>query len=471
MSDITDLDAVTLSKAIHEKKLGCSEVMSAYLDRIEKYNPRINAIISMKSREELIKEAKLLENKEPTGWLHGIPIAIKDLAETKGLKTTWGSPIFKEHIPNFDCIVSQRIKNAGAIVIGKTNTPEFGFGSHSYNPVHGVTRNPYDLTKTAGGSSGGAAAALAARLLPIADGSDMMGSLRNPGAYNNVYGFRPSWGLVPNDADGDIFMQTLATSGPMARTPTDLAYLLQTLAGPNPLLPSNKVPEKSYTNELHKSVSGMRIGWIGNWSNNYPYENGVLTICEEALSVYQKMGVKVEPFIPNFDTKNLWKSWLTLRSWAVSNGMRDHYTDPIKQKMLKPEVIYEIESGLSLTATQIHEASVIRSNWFRYLTEVFKKFDALALPSAQVFPFDIKKNWPSEINNIEMSTYHQWMEVVIPVSLVGLPAINIPCGFNEQNLPMGLQLFGATGSDKSILNLAQNYHLKTDWPNRNRPIL
>ena len=471
MSDITDLDAVTLSKAIHEKKLGCSEVMSAYLDRIEKYNPRINAIISMRSREELIKEAKLLENKEPTGWLHGIPIAIKDLAETKGLKTTWGSPIFKEHIPNFDCIVSQRIKNAGAIVIGKTNTPEFGLGSHSYNPVHGVTRNPYDLTKTAGGSSGGAAAALAARLLPIADGSDMMGSLRNPGAYNNVYGFRPSWGLVPNDADGDIFMQTLATSGPMARTPTDLAYLLQTLAGPNPLLPSNKVPEKSYTNELHKSVSGMRIGWIGNWSNNYPYENGVLTICEEALSVYQKMGVKVEPFIPNFDTKNLWKSWLTLRSWAVSNGMRDHYTDPIKQKMLKPEVIYEIESGLSLTATQIHEASVIRSNWFRYLTEVFKKFDALALPSAQVFPFDIKKNWPSEINNIEMSTYHQWMEVVIPVSLVGLPAINIPCGFNEQNLPMGLQLFGATGSDKSILNLAQNYHLKTDWPNRNRPIL
>ena len=254
MSDITDLDAVTLSKAIHEKKLGCSEVMSAYLDRIEKYNPKINAIISMRSREELIKESKLLENKEPTGWLHGIPMAIKDLAETKGLKTTWGSPIFKEHIPNFDCIVSQRIKNAGAIVIGKTNTPEFGLGSHSYNPVHGVTKNPYDLTKTAGGSSGGAAAALAARLLPIADGSDMMGSLRNPGAYNNVYGFRPSWGLVPNDADGDIFMQTLATSGPMARTPTDLAYLLQTLAGPNPLLPSNKLPEKSYTNELHRSV-------------------------------------------------------------------------------------------------------------------------------------------------------------------------------------------------------------------------
>ena len=206
MSNITDFDAIILSNAIKEKKVSTTEVMSAYLDRIEKINPKINAIISIRSRDDLMQEAKVLENTKSKGWLHGIPFAIKDLAETKGLRTTWGSPIFKDHIPDFDSIVSQRIKDAGAIIIGKTNTPEFGLGSHSYNPVHGVTLNPYDITKTAGGSSGGAAAALAANLLPVADGSDMMGSLRNPGAFNNIYGFRPSWGLVPNDSDGDIFM-------------------------------------------------------------------------------------------------------------------------------------------------------------------------------------------------------------------------------------------------------------------------
>ena len=189
------------------------------------------------------------------------------------------------------------------------------------------------------------------------------------------------------------------------------------------------------------------------------------------MRVYEKLGVKIEKFTPNFDTKKLWDSWLILRSWTISNGMRDHYSDPERQKKLKPEIIYEIESGLSLTATQIHEASLIRSNWFRYLTEVFKKYDVLALPSAQVFPFNIEKNWPEEINSLEMSTYHQWMEVVIPVSIVGLPAINIPCGFNKNNLPMGLQLFGAMGSDKLMLNFAQQYHMKTDWPNQKKPIL
>ena len=471
MSNITDFDAIILSNAIKEKKVSTTEVMSAYLDHIDKINPKINAIISMRSRDDLMQEAKVLENTKSKGWLHGIPFAIKDLAETKGLRTTWGSPIFKDHIPDFDSIVSQRIKDAGAIIIGKTNTPEFGLGSHSYNPVHGVTLNPYDITKTAGGSSGGAAAALAANLLPVADGSDMMGSLRNPGAFNNIYGFRPSWGLVPNDSDGDIFMQSLSTCGPMARNPIDLAHLLETLVGPNLLLPTNMSPEASYIDGLENSLSNRRIGWIGNWSGNYEYEPGILPICEEALRVYEKLGVKIEKFTPNFDTKKLWDSWLILRSWTISNGMRDHYSDPERQKKLKPEIIYEIESGLSLTATQIHEASLIRSNWFRYLTEVFKKYDALALPSAQVFPFNIEKNWPEEINSLEMSTYHQWMEVVIPVSIVGLPAINIPCGFNENNLPMGLQLFGAMGSDKLILNFAQQYHLKTDWPNQKKPIL
>ena len=183
------------------------------------------------------------------------------------------------------------------------------------------------------------------------------------------------------------------------------------------------------------------------------------------------MGVEVEKFIPEFDPNLLWHSWLTLRSWSVSNGMKDLYKDKSKRDLLKPEIIYEIESGLALSATQVYEASVVRSNWFKYLTKVFTKYDALALPSAQVFPFNVETNWPNKINDVEMSTYHQWMEVVIPVSLVGLPAINIPCGFNNENLPMGLQLFGAQGNDKLMLQFAQNYHLVTDWPNQKRPFL
>ena len=471
MANIADLDALKLSKAIHDRSLSCREVMQAYLDQIEKYNPKINAIISMRSYDDLISQAQSYDNIKPKGWLHGIPIAIKDLSESKNLITTWGSSIFKNHISTIDSLVSKRIKGAGAIIIGKTNTPEFGLGSHTYNPVNGITRNPYNLDKTAGGSSGGTAAALAANLLPVADGSDMMGSLRNPAAFNNVYGFRPTWGLVPNDAEGDTFMQTLATSGPMGRNPMDMAHLLETMVGPNPLLPVNQTPDESYTSDLDKTVSKKRIGWIGDWNGYYQYETGITDLCKNALTQYSEMGVEVEKFSPDFDPKLLWDSWLTLRSWSVSNGMRNLYNDKIKRSLLKPEIIYEIESGLALSATQVYEASVIRSNWFQYLTKVFNKFDALALPSAQVFPFNVETNWPNQINNVEMLTYHQWMEVVIPVSLVGLPAINIPCGFNNENLPMGLQLFGAQGNDKLMLQFAQNYHLVTDWPNQKRPFL
>ncbi len=471
MTDITDLDALTLSKAIKDKTVSCQEVMKAYLDQIKRYNPKINAIISMQSEEKLMKEAQAYDNIESKGWLHGIPIAIKDLSETKNLKTTWGSPLFKDHISTEDSIVSERIKKDGAIIIGKTNTPEFGLGSHTYNPVNGITRNPYNLRKTAGGSSGGTAAALAANLLPVADGSDMMGSLRNPAAYNNIYGFRPTWGLIPNDADGDNFMQTLATSGPMGRNPMDMARLLETMVGPNPLLPLNRIPGDCYTSGLDQTVSSKRIGWIGDWSGYYQYENGIKDLCKNALNQYSKMGVEIEKFIPEFDPKLLWSSWLTLRSWSVSNGMKALFQDRNKRKLLKPEIIYEIESGLALSASQVYEASVVRSNWFKYLRGVFSKFDALALPSAQVFPFDVEQDWPKQINNTEMSTYHQWMEVVIPVSLVGLPSISIPCGFGKQNLPMGLQLFGAQGHDKLMLQFAQNYHQVIDWPNREKPIL
>ncbi len=236
-TELTDWSASDLSRAIAARRLAPSEVMAAHLDRIAAVNGAVNAVISLRDPDALMAEARAADDAPPTGWLHGLPFAVKDLCATKGLRTTWGSPLFADFVPDKDDLLAARMRAAGALFIGKTNTPEWGHGSHSFNPVHGVTRNPYDLTRTAGGSSGGAAAGLAARMLPVADGSDMMGSLRNPAAFCNVYGFRPTWGLVPGDAEGDTHLATLATEGPMGRTVEDVARLLTVQAGENPEVP------------------------------------------------------------------------------------------------------------------------------------------------------------------------------------------------------------------------------------------
>lgn len=471
MTNLTDLDAVDLSNAIATGRTSCAEVMAAYLDRIDALNPGINAIVSLRPREELMTEARTADETTRKDWLHGLPFAIKDLVETAGLRSTHGSPIFADHVPTTDDLLAARIRKAGAILIGKTNTPEFGLGSNSYNPVHGVTRNPYDLSKIAGGSSGGAAAALAARLLPVADGSDMMGSLRNPAAYTNVYGFRPGYGVVPGKPSGDTFLDQLAVYGPMARNVRDLAGLLDTIAGPDRRLPyaNSEVPQ--FSGSISASVAGRRIGWLGDWGGHYPIEPEILTLCEEALGAFEPLHVTVEPLRPGFDPHRLWSSWITLRSFSVAARLRAHYDDPAKRALLKPEAIWEIERGLALSAMEVHEASVVRSQWFACLSDVFEEFDALVLPSAQVFAFDADLHWPREVCGRTMETYHQWMEIVVPVSLVGLPALNVPAGFNVDGLPMGMQIFGKRGGDLEILQLGQAYHEATDWPNRRPPDL
>ncbi len=462
MCDITRLSAVEISRQIQSGGLSSVEVVGAFLDRIEALNPRLNAIVSLRSRADILSDAARADSAAPTGWLHGMPMAIKDLAETAGITTTFGSPLFSGFVPGGDSLMVERLKRAGAILIGKTNTPEFGLGSHTFNPVFGPTRNPYDTARTPGGSSGGAAAALAARLLPVADGSDMMGSLRNPAAFCNVYGFRPSWGLVPDDPVGEMYLHQLATSGPMARSPGDIAALLDVMSGPDPRRPQavSKPPELS---DLGGPLGDVRIGWLGDWGGAYPMEDGIVQLCETALAGLERISCKIEPVPAPFDAAKLWQSWITLRSWAVASKMAPLYHDARSRAKLKPAMLWEIERGLGLSGQDIHRASEIRSDWLRRVNGLFDHYDALALPSAQVWPFPTDWVHPEQIKGQAMDSYHRWMEVVVPVSLIGLPCLALPAGFGQTGLPMGFQLFGAPGADLHILRLGQAYHDLYNW--------
>lgn len=474
LSELAELSAGALSARIGRGDVSCLEVMCAALDRIDSVNPGLNAIVALRDRDTLMAEARAADAAPRKGWLHGVPVAVKDLAATRDAVTTWGSPLFAGFRPTADEMLVRRMKAAGAIVIGKTNAPEFGLGSHTFNPVYGTTRNPWDPSRTPGGSSGGAAAALAARLVPVADGSDMMGSLRNPAAFCNVYGFRPSWGLVPSDPVGDTFLHQLATDGPMGRTVEDVARLLEVMAGPDPQLP-HTAAWTMFSSALDENVSGSRIGWLGDWGGAYPMDPGILDLCESALSRFEDIGCRVECVPPPFPAERLWDSWIVLRSWAVAARLAPLHADPAKRARLKPEAVWEIERGLALSAMEVHAASVIRSQWFAAAADLFSSYDALAIPAAQVWPFPVDLRHPTEIGGLAMDTYHRWMEIVVPVSLAGLPCLSVPVGFGAapdapgSALPMGMQLFGPRGADRSILRLGQAWHRATDWPSRVPP--
>ena len=468
--EICDLSASELSRLIAARKVAPSEVMAAVLAQVAAANPGVTAIVSLRDEDDLLAEARALDDRPAQGWLYGIPMAVKDLCATKGLRTTWGSPLFADFVPSRDDLLAARMRAAGAVFIGKTNTPEWGHGSHSFNPLFGVTRNPYDLTRTAGGSSGGAAAALASRMVSVADGSDMMGSLRNPAAFCNVYGFRPSWGLVPGDAEGDRYLHTLATEGPMARTIEDIARLLAVQAGANPQTPFGRTAQ-DYPALLQTDLRGKRIGWLGDWGGAYAMEPGILDRCETALQVFTDLGAQVEGLPPPFPADHLWQAWTTLRAMLNSNAYRALYNDPAKRAQIKPETLWEIEQGQGLSAEAVYQASVIRSRWYAHAAKLFDRFDVLVLPSAQVWPFPAEWRWPQSINGRAMDTYHRWMEVVIPVSLIGLPALSVPVGFGAKGLPMGMQLIGRDGADATVLAMGEAYHHATDWPKRRPPPL
>jgi len=444
--------------------------MAAFLDRIDERNPAVNAIVSLRDRDQLLAEAALrddeMANGNSIGWMHGMPQAIKDLQAAKGLPMTKGSRILAHFVPDFDDLMVSRMKAAGCIVIGKTNVPEFGLGSHTFNDVFGTTLNPFDLTRTAGGSSGGAAVALATHMLPVADGSDYMGSLRNPAAWNDVFGFRPSQGRVPSGPERDSYLAQLATEGPMGRTVLDVALLLGTQAGYHPGSPlslSGQLDEfdtvQQARRELEIDPRGTRVGWLGDLDGYLAMEPGIIECCEDGLRRLESIGCTVEPTAFGMAPERVWEAWLVWRYFLVSANLLPLITEPSRRDLMKPEALWEVDNGLQVTGPQVTRASVDRTTFYSSITALFDRFDVLALPTAQVWPFDATERWPRRIGDREMDTYHRWMEVVSYATFAGLPAISVPVGFDDRGLPMGMQLIGRPRGDVDLLRIAHSYEM------------
>lgn len=454
---LVDHSALELSELIHRREVSCVEVMSAHLAQIERYNPVLNAIVALRDPDDLLAEARECDRElavgRSRGWMHGFPHAIKDLAAARGLPHTSGSRIFARRVAEADDLHVARIRAAGAIIIGKTNTPEFGLGSQTYNEVWGTTANPYDPARTAGGSSGGGAAALAARMVPVADGSDNMGSLRNPPAFNNVVGLRPSWGRIPEPG----FVPYGSVNGPMGRTVADVARLLSTMAGPSDAAPLciDEDPG-TLSGDLARDVAGARIAWVGDWDGYLAMEPGVLGLCEAALTTFEGLGCVVEPALPAYAPQEIWESYLAWRAW----GNLAHvalYQDPSTRRLMKPELVWEIEKGLRLTALDLTHAVDARNAWYAALAQMFERYDYIVAPSAQVFPFDKAVHWPETVDGRPMDTYHRWMETVVPWTMAGHPVAAVPAGFDPRGLPTGIQIIGRRQGDHGVLQLAHAY--------------
>ena len=476
-SDIVSMDAVGLSKAIHRRDISCVEVLDAYLAQIDRLNPQVNAIVAMPAREGLHAQAperdQQLNNKQSLGPLHGFPQAPKDIAPLAGLVTTNGSPIFAGQITKVDSAANARVRESGAIFIGRTNSPEFGLGAHTYNRVYGITRNAFNPAHSAGGSSGGAGVALALRMLPVADGSDMMGSLRVPAAFNNVFGFRPSVGCVPHGPGDDVFFQQFSVTGPMARNVPDLALLLGVQAGFDPRLPLTRRQDdpRLFAQPLERDLRGVRVGWLGDLGGHLPMDPELLALTQRSLEHFKAIGCAVEAAEPRFDFEQLWRAWITLRSFTFSGGHAQHYHDSARRSQLKPEAIWEIERGLALTGPEIFEAAKVRTAWYQELIRLFQQFDFLIMPTTQVFPFEAQEHWPKELAGKRMDTYHRWMQSVVPVTMTGLPTLGAPAGFGAAGLPAGIQIIGPTQTDFSVLQLGHAYDLASQHSRVRSPLL
>lgn len=473
-TDVTAMSASQLSAAIRARQVSCVEVMQAYLARIHRHNPVYNAIVSMLDDDTLIEQARdadrALDRDEYRGWMHGMPHAVKDLADAAGLETSRGSRIYAGTFSDEDDLHVARMRAQGAIFIGKTNVPELGMGSQSYNEVHGTTVNAYDPELTAGGSSGGAACGMATRMLPIADGSDMMGSLRNPAAFNNVIGFRPSQGRVPRVPSNDFYYSQLSVDGPMGRNVEDTIRLLVTLSGYDaraPLSLRDALP--SHEAFRAPALSGRRIGWMGDYEGYLATEPGILDLCTASLEMLAADGVIIEDCRPGYDMARLWQTWLTLRHWSQT-GNQSLYENPETRALLKPEIVWEIEGSIDMPAERVTEAAVARADWYLALNTLFARYDLLALPTSQVFPFPADVHWPKSINGRDMDTYHRWMEVVIGGTLAGLPVVNVPVGFDGRGRPMGMQLIGRMGQDRAVLEFALAYEALTNHLERQAPV-
>jgi amidase len=457
--DICFLTATEMAELIRRKKLSAREVLDAHLKQIERVNPKVNAIVTLVADQAIDKARKADEAQArgtALGPLHGLPIAHKDLVETAGIRTTFGSRIFKDYVPKHDAILVERIRNAGAICLGKTNAPEFGAGSQTFNAVFGATKNPYDLTKTCGGSSGGAAVSLASGMLPIADGSDSGGSLRNPAAFCGVVGFRTAPGRVAHGAVGDAW-STIAVSGPMARNVPDLALLLSVMAGSDPRCPiSITEPGSRFTGNLERSFKGVRVAWFKDMGG-IPFDPRVLSAVNAQRKVFESLGCIVEQAEP--DWTGALESYDTLRAWGYASSQSENIR--LHRDLVKDTIQWEAERGSRLTGADIAQAHTLRSTAWDNMRMFQEKYEYFITPTTQVPPFDVTQPYPTEVAGVKMSTYVEWMKVCMMISALENPSISMPCGFTDDGLPIGLQIVGRHRDEWSVLQLAHAFEQAT----------
>jgi amidase len=456
--------AVDIAGMLRRREVSAREVVSAHIARIEAFNPVINAIITRTFDAALSRAAaadETMASGRTLGLLHGLPVAHKDLADTAGVRTTYGSPLFATNVPQQDALVVQRMAQAGAISLGKTNVPEFGAGSHTVNPVFGATHNPYHHDRSAGGSSGGAAAALAARLIALADGGDLGGSLRNPASFCNVVGLRPSPGRVPGWPFSDV-ADMFSVSGPMARTVADAALLLAVLAGPDsrvPLALDQPPPAVSEPAQiralLDRDLTGLRVAWSPDLG--VPVQPDVLAALAPARQVLAELGCQVTDAMPDLSGAD--EVFRTFRAFAFATFRADLLTE--HPDLIGPNVTWNIQRGLELTTADLSRATVLRGQLAERVTAFFADFDVLACPVSQVAPFDVTLDWVHEINGQRSHTYLDWMASCYLISATGLPAISVPAGFTAGGLPVGLQLVGRRRGDWDLLAVAHAFESAT----------
>jgi amidase len=462
---LCSLTAVELAERIRGKQVSARDVMTAHLARIERVNPKVNAIVTLVAERALADAAKADEQTArggALGVLHGLPVAHKDLVDTAGIRTTRGSRFFRDHVPTTDALIVTRLRAAGAITCGKTNTPEFGAGSQTFNEVFGATRNPFDITKTCGGSSGGAAVSLTCRLVPIADGSDTGGSLRNPAAFCNVVGFRPSPGRVPAEAA----WSPLSVSGPMARTVADVALFLSAIAGPDRAAPlSIQEDPAKFRGSLGRSFKGVRVAWW-NGLGGIPVEPEIVRVVNEGRRVFDSLGCSVEEAEPDFTGVD--EAFPTLR--FVSN--HPQYAPLIRQQpdWVKDTIKYEVAEAEKITGAEIGRAMGRQSQMFAQSRQFFERYDYFVLPVTQVAPFDVNTPYPTAVNGTPMKTYIDWMRSCWYITFMSNPAISVPAGFTSTGLPVGLQIVGRHRDDWSVLQMAHAFEQATGHGKRRPPL-
>ncbi len=467
-TDLCFQSATELARLIASGQASAVEVMDAHLAQIERANPTLNAIVTLlpnEAREHAAAADAVLARHETIGPLHGLPVAHKDLTRTKGIRTTFGSKVFEHFVPDEDALIVQRLRAAGAITIGKTNTPEFGAGSQTFNDVFGATLNPYDVTKTCGGSSGGAAVALAAGMVPIADGSDLGGSLRNPASFCNVVGFRPSAGRVPVWPSQAAWFP-LAVQGPMARTVADVAMVLSAIAGPDTRTPLS-LPETGATFDrpLTRDFNGTPVAWSLDFGG-LPFDPRVTAVVEAQRERFEMIGCDITDAGPDVtDADEVFKAW---RAWYFElcyGSLLDEH-----RETLKDTVIWNIEEGRRLSGPRLGEMARKRTALLERVHRFMSRHDFLVLPVSQVPPFDVSEPYVTEINGVSMETYIDWMASCTYISVLGLPAISVPCGFTPEGLPVGIQIVGRQQDDFGVLQLAHAFERVTHF-GRRRPVL